>query len=206
MTPEIYSANDFKQACASLLPPGEYWQYEAGDELDCLLSALSSEFKSTHDETTSLLLFEGDKNQIGWKLADYQTLLNSFSITGTVFDKSTEPNLIFIDCAQSSQLGYLMWQFEDRRLPHTAFFWEIQQSVELYFAVTSNTLKIERTDHCLNSNETRTASVYCLGVKQSLIIKRENSTLSGDETRVATVKCVAGEHSLVIHRTQMRAV
>ena len=179
VTPDIYTANDFKIATAALLPPGEYWQYEKNGDLDNLLSVLGQEFKTTHDETTSNVLYERDNNQAGWKISDYQALLASFSINGTVFDKSSTPNLIYIKCEHSSQMGRGMQKLEGYRLPHTAFFWEVVQNKKLYCAVHNNSLSVNRSKSILTSNK---------------------------ESKAGLVSCAVTHHSLVINRTQLRAI
>ena len=116
-----YSAGDFKQATAALLPPGEYWQYEKNDELDLLLSAVGEEFKKTHDEIQINILNQGNNIASGWKISDYQTLLNSNYIVGTVYDNSATPNLIYIDMSANQTAGGVIKSLDEYRLPHTAF-------------------------------------------------------------------------------------
>lgn len=120
-----YTADDFKQAAGALLPPGEYWQYEKSGDLDKLLSALGQEFKTTHDETTSSILYEKDKEPTGWKLADYQSLLAEYSVNGVVFDNQATPNLIYVECDSAKGVSDAMGRFEDHRLPHTQFKWTV---------------------------------------------------------------------------------
>ena len=68
-----------------MLPAGEYWQYEKGDPLDGLLEGLATEFKAIHDETKINILYSPDNKQAGWRLSDYQTLLNNNEIAGIYF-------------------------------------------------------------------------------------------------------------------------
>jgi len=179
ITPPVYSADDFKQAAAALLPPGEYWQYEAGEPLDNLLCALGQEFKTTHDETQLSILYPIDNGGAGWKLADYQTILGTHKITGTVSDNSATPNLIYIEIAPEMVAGELMKTLENYRLPHTAFCWTLKQKQTLHIGVAHTGLQIKRT----------AVVADCWTLQQQLTLK------------VAPVR-----RSVVIHRTTMRAV
>jgi len=145
ITPDNYTADDFKEAVSALLPPGEYWQYESGDSLDKLLSALGREFKTTHDETQLNILFQPDNADAGWRIADYQTILTINQITGTVYDDSAAPNLIYIDVESGQTAGNLMRLLDDYRLPHTAFCWTLNNKQTLHIGVARQSLQINRT-------------------------------------------------------------
>lgn len=140
----VYNKDDFKQAISALLPAGEYWQYEKGDPLDGLLEGLANEFKTIHDETKVNILYSPDNNQTGWKLADYQTILNSNGIAGTVFDDSQSPNLIYLDLSANQATGDLMKTLDAYRLPHTAFCFQYNNKQTLHVVCVRQTLQINR--------------------------------------------------------------
>jgi hypothetical protein len=140
-----YAVDDFKHAVAALLPPGEYWSYQRGDPLDKLLTGLAIEFKTTHDETQLNVLYPIDNSVEGWKLADYQTLLDNHHITGQVFDDSNTPNIIYIDIAPAMIAGELMAALEGYRLPHTAFCWTLKQALVLKAVPVHQSLVVHRT-------------------------------------------------------------
>ena len=142
VTETTYSKDDFKQAVSALLPAGEYWQYEKGDQLDGLLEGMATEFKTIHDETKINLLDQTNNNLSGWKLADYQTILDENEIAGTVYDDSSTPNLIYIDIDHSQAAGNLMQELDEYRLPHTAFCFTYNYKCPLYVAVVHNNLQI----------------------------------------------------------------
>jgi len=142
ITEQIYTQADFKQAVSALLPNGQYWQYDQGCPLDALLNALATEFKTVHDETKIDTLYQEDNNVPGWKLADYQTILNDNAIAGDVYDDSSTPNLIYIDIDHSQTAGNLMQELDGYRLPHTAFCFTYSNRSPLYVAVAHHSLQI----------------------------------------------------------------
>jgi hypothetical protein len=146
VTEQIYTKDDFKQAVSALLPAGQYWQYEQGDQLDAVLEALAAEFKTIHDETKIDPLYQQDNNVLGWKLADYQAILNDNEIVGTVFDDSSTPNLIYINFEAGQVAGDFMKTLESYRLPHTAFCCTYAQQKTLSIAVCRQTLQINRRE------------------------------------------------------------
>lgn len=122
--PDNYSTDDFKQALQKLLPPGEYWQNQTPDtDLDKLLTAIATEFKTTHDETKLSVLLTIDKSLFGWKLSDYQALLNEQGIESTVTDNSATPNIIYIEVVNLEDLFETFNMIESLRLPHTEIMW-----------------------------------------------------------------------------------
>jgi len=139
---QLYTKDDFKQAVSALLPPGYYWQYEKGDQLDGVLEVLATEFKTISDETKIDPLYQQDNNVLGWKLVDYQTILNDNEITGSVFDDSNTPNLIYIDIAHSQAAGSQMKELDSYRLPHTAFCFTYNNQAPLHVAVAHHSLQL----------------------------------------------------------------
>jgi hypothetical protein len=142
VTEQLYTQEDFKQAVSALLPPGQYWQYEQGDQFDGILEGLSAEFKTIHDETKINPLYQENNTNSGWKLADYQRILAEHEMAGTVYDNSSTPNLIYIDIAHSQAAGNLMQTLDDYRLPHTAFCFIYNNKSSLYVAVVHHNLQI----------------------------------------------------------------
>lgn len=137
------SAPDFANALQQLLPPGEYWTTES-KELNKVLLGLGTELKTTHDETKLTFLFEIDNNQLGWKISDYQALLNdkteqllqlqissaitfddqgiykgSNQVIATAYDDPNYPNIIFIAIHNTKGFLEAMQTLEKHRLPHT---------------------------------------------------------------------------------------
>jgi len=146
VTEQVYTKDDFKQAVAALLPPGQYWQYEKGDQLDDVLEAVATEFKTIHDETKINPLYQDNNNVLGWKLSDYQTILNDNEIIGNVFDDSSTPNLIYINFEAGEVAGDLMKTLDSYRLPHTAFCCTYAHQKTLHIAVCRQTLQINRRE------------------------------------------------------------
>ena len=140
----IYTQADFKQACAALLPPGEYWQYQTNSELEQLLEAMGTEFKTIHDETKLNPLYQENNSATGWKLSDYQSILNSNEIAGLVTDNALTPNLIYITFEAGQMAGDLMKQLDSYRLPHTAFCCTYAHQQTLHIAICRQTLHINR--------------------------------------------------------------
>lgn len=159
-----YSTSDFKKATANLLPPGDYWSYQAGDPLDDLLTGLAIDFKNTHDDTQQNILYRADNIQAGWKLVDYQTLLNSHNITGYVFDNSATPNLIYINVEPSQLVGGLMEKVEDYRLPHTAFSWTLKNKKKLHVGAAHIGVKVSRKKSVASNSELTHGHVLSVGV------------------------------------------
>jgi hypothetical protein len=141
---QIYSKDNFKQAVSALLPAGQYWQYEQGDQLDDVLEGMAAEFKTIHDETKLNILYVPDNSNTGWKLSDYQTLLNTSEVVGQVYDESETPNLIYIDFEAGFMVGDLMKKLDSYRLPHTAFCCTYAHQRIVYVAVCSQSLHINR--------------------------------------------------------------
>lgn len=140
----IYTKDDFKQAVSALLPTGQYWHYEKGGQLDGVLEALAVEFKAIHDETKIDPLYQEDNNVLGWKLVDYQAILNDNEISGSVFDDSSTPNLIYINFEAGQVAGEFVKALDSYRLPHTAFCCIYSYKSPLYAVVAHNSLQINR--------------------------------------------------------------
>ncbi|ANU36278.1 hypothetical protein [Vibrio scophthalmi] len=136
-----YSQGDFAQAIRQLLPKGEYWQQLENTELTNVISAMAQDFKTTHDEIELSLLTEFGGHSFGWKLRDYQGLLNTVvgSGSGVVTDNPSSPNLL---CTHLNDQGRTYCQqawhaFEEKRLPHTDINW-VFQSRTLYHHQLAN--------------------------------------------------------------------
>lgn len=201
-----YSESDFKQAAAALLPPGEYWQYENGSDLDKLLSALGQEFKTTHDETALSVLYGEDNNQTGWRLVDYQSILNLFSVHGVVFDKPSKPNFIYISCNTNENIGALTQRLEAHRLPHTQFHLETKDTVTLSCAATSAGVQIERSQSVLGcAPEGAVVDLFCVGSRHGIVVNRRKKVLCNSR-RLPTMYCVVVKRSININRRLIRAV
>ncbi|ODS09761.1 hypothetical protein [Vibrio scophthalmi] len=117
-----YSAGDFAQSIRQLLPKGKYWQESENRELTNLIDGIATDFKQTHDDIELSLLGQKDEELFGWKLVNYQRLLNEIGSIGTVYDDINNPNLIKIDLfSYDNDKAYAA--FEEKRLPHTEFAW-----------------------------------------------------------------------------------
>lgn len=121
---ENYSAKDFRKAFEKLLPPGKYWQEtQEGSDLDKILDAIGLELKTTHEDVKINLLFEADRSEFGWRIADYQALLDSSGIKGHVEDDRQNPNWIYITVENLEDLWPIFAEIENLRLPHTQIRW-----------------------------------------------------------------------------------
>ncbi|MEZ8627945.1 hypothetical protein AB6D75_19355 [Vibrio splendidus] len=122
-----YSAGDFEGAYRGLLPKGEYWQDTENVELANTIQGIANDFKQTHDEIELSLLTEFEEQQFGWKISDYQSLLNTTAgqQSGMVFDEVSNPNLIYGSLFDSFRHHNIeVWRtFEKYRLPHTEIAW-----------------------------------------------------------------------------------
>ena len=140
-----YTVIDFKNATAALLPPGEYWQYPTNKELSDLLNGIAEELKTTHDQTTQPLLYEKDNSLNGWRLTDYQTILNNQKILGIVYDDPIIPNLIYIGIQANQNPYQTLVGMDSYRLPHTAFCFKFQNKIQkLHVASTRQSLQINK--------------------------------------------------------------
>ena len=117
-----YSEGDFAEAIRLLLPKGEYWQEAENQALTNTIEGMAADFKATHDDIELSLLTDLKNSLFGWKIKDYQVLLNEIGSIGTVYDDSKEPNLIKIDLlSYDNDKAFVV--FEEKRLPHTDFAW-----------------------------------------------------------------------------------
>lgn len=148
-----YSEGDFADAIRVLLPQGEYWQEADNPELTNTIEGMAADFKITHDEIELSLLTELRELSFGWKLSDYQTLLNEIGSVGTVYDDVNNPNLIKVDLfSYDNDKAYAV--FEEKRLPHTECAWiypfdantEFHQNIALIMTPKlSSTLELDAT-------------------------------------------------------------
>jgi len=129
---EVFTEDDFRQALQQLLPPGEYWQQ--GSEPSTLsktLSAIAKEMKTTHEEVKLSVLYQFDKDQTGWRIIDFQNILDAFGKGGQVSDNPTTPNIIDVLMEQSNGFLPVMLQLESHRLPHTNIQWRFETGLGL---------------------------------------------------------------------------
>ncbi|MFA0155414.1 hypothetical protein [Vibrio sp. 10N.261.46.A3] len=117
-----YSEGDFADAYRRLLPKGQYWQDTENVELTNTINGIAKDFKQTHDDIELSLLSSTKESLFGWKLRDYQSLLDEVGAHGLVYDDVSSPNLIKIDLF-SYENDAAFKALEDKRLPHTEFHW-----------------------------------------------------------------------------------
>ncbi|CAH7324327.1 conserved hypothetical protein [Vibrio chagasii] len=130
-----YRAGDFSEVFRQLLPKGDYWQDTESEVLAQVIGGLAKDFKQTHDDIELSLLSDLDKQPFGWKISDYQDLLNTIvgQGRGRVFDDASQPNLIcgWLDDLNRN-MGEKAWQaFESHRLPHTEIAWIYRSMLEV---------------------------------------------------------------------------
>ena len=174
-----YSKEDFANAFTKLLPPGKYWHSEdAESAINLLSAALGQELKTTHDETQQSLLIQLDKTNQGWRIADYKALLQQWNATATVYDKASEPNLIFIEFDKNQLIGEVTKRLEKHRLPHTAFNFKNRRQHSLHVAATYSQLKVNRTAKSFNLKRSTAGKVF--------------ATIAYATTRINRTKMIAG--------------
>ncbi|MCY9805334.1 hypothetical protein OTK51_18075 [Vibrio scophthalmi] len=131
-----YSEGDFADAIRVLLPKGEYWQEADNPELTNTIEGMAADFKATHDEIELSLLTDFRERSFGWKLSDYQGLLDSTTGKGggRVFDNASSPNLIYAALSDGARAySKKAWEeFEKKRLPHTDIEWWFHSRVSYY--------------------------------------------------------------------------
>ncbi|MEZ8115176.1 hypothetical protein ACED44_09570 [Vibrio splendidus] len=136
-----YSAGDFADATRSLLPKGEYWQDIENEALKNVIDGIAKDFKNTHDDIELSLLTEFEEQQFGWKISDYQRLLNTTAgkESGVVFDEVSAPNLITSSLFDSFRNFCLeSWEaFEEYRLPHTEITWIYHSDLDVHHQVVN---------------------------------------------------------------------
>jgi len=126
------SKDDFSKALQKLLPPGQYWNHQDLDcELKRVLDGIGQELKTVHDETELNIVFEINTNNLGWKLADFQSILDDNGISGSVFDQPSNPNYIYLELNTTQDLLAIFQQIEAHRLPHTQLIWRFTGGVGL---------------------------------------------------------------------------
>ncbi|WP_299141338.1 hypothetical protein [uncultured Vibrio sp.] len=120
-----YSEGDFADAYRRLLPKGQYWQDTDNVELTHTICGIARDFKQTHDDIELSLLSEFKEPLFGWKIQDYQRLLDEVGAKGLVYDDIAIPNVIKIDLADpySDDNAAAFEAFENVRLPHTECYW-----------------------------------------------------------------------------------
>ncbi|WP_076589686.1 hypothetical protein [Vibrio ostreicida] len=137
-----YSEGDFADAYRELLPKGEYWQDTENAELANTINGIAKDFKKTHDDIELSLLTEFEEKGFGWKISDYQGLLNTVASpqSGRVFDEVTTPNLIYASLYDSfRQFSLKTWQaFEKYRLPHTEIAWIYHSSLDVNHQISNS--------------------------------------------------------------------
>ena len=126
-----YTASDFAQALRALLPKGKYWQDPENVDLRQLIEGMGEDFKITHDEIQLSFLNDMNDGLFGWRISDYQTLLDTYS-AGRVYDNISTPNLISVELSIREQSAYDAWlNFERKRLPHTDINWILNTRSQL---------------------------------------------------------------------------
>lgn len=131
-----YSESDFAEAFWALLPKGEYWQEAENVELTNVIEALAIDFKTTHDDVQLSLLTDFKEALFGWKISDYQALLDEVAgnNSGIVSDARATPNLINVSLGDeyrgSSKKAWT--EFENKRLPHTEITWVYQSRLDVH--------------------------------------------------------------------------
>ncbi|WP_172562572.1 hypothetical protein [Vibrio furnissii] len=145
-----YTEADFAQAIRTLLPKGEYWQEEDNPALTAVIQGMATDFKLTHDEIQLSLLTEFREHLFGWKLRDYQALMDDTAgeHSGVVSDSVLTPNLIDVTLYPSHrQYSWQVWAaFESERLPHTNFTWTYQSIITVVHHIAS--YRHIRNQHC----------------------------------------------------------
>ena len=131
-----YLATDFAGAIRKLLPNGEYWQQNENAELNALINAIGEEFKTVHDECQLNLLTEIREEVFGWRISDYQELLYLYT-KGKVFDEITTPNLIYVQLEKNLRSEKALYNFEEKRLPHTAILWLYTSATDLHIQASN---------------------------------------------------------------------
>lgn len=131
-----YSCNDFAQSIRQLLPQGNYWQEAENLDLSNLIDGMAIDFKATHDDIELSLLGSAEHQLFGWRLSDYQNLLDSITRKdgGKVSDNPSTPNLIYAALNDKARVySQKAWQeFEKKRLPHTDIEWRFHSRVNYY--------------------------------------------------------------------------
>lgn len=124
--------DDFSSALQQLLPPGEYWNHHDLDsELKRALDGMGAELKTVHDETELNVIFEINTNNLGWRLADFQSILDDNNLPGRVFDQPENPNYIYLEVDSTLDLLTIFQQIEAHRLPHTQLVWRFVGGIGL---------------------------------------------------------------------------
>jgi len=166
---------DFANALQQLLPPGDYWHpQQESPELTQMLNGLGAELKTVHDETKLSFLFAIDNSLMGWKLADFQALLDSGNLNSTVYDNAQTPNLIYIKFEQQDNAGALMQTLEEHRLPHTKLNWQAQNRAKLHTASATKNMAIDRAQKSFNLTQKSPGVVSVLTGNKNTIINRTN--------------------------------
>lgn len=130
---QVFTEDDFKKALLQLLPPGEYWQLEGESlTLEQTLAAVAKELKTTADEIKLSVLYQFEKDQLGWRVVDFQSILDAAGKGGLVSDDPNTPNIIDVLIDQSDGFLPVMLQIENHRLPHTAIRWRFESGLGLY--------------------------------------------------------------------------
>lgn len=131
-----YSEGDFADAIRFLLPKGEYWQEASNPELTNTIEGMAIDFKATHDEIELSLLTEFRQQSFGWRVRDYQGLLNDCigGYGGVVFDDVSHPNVVYASLFDTSRgFSKPSWAaFEDKRLPHTEIAWIYHSDLDVH--------------------------------------------------------------------------
>lgn len=167
-----YSVKDYTHALKQLLPPGKYWQTADNPVLDKMLSAIATDFKQTEDDTRLTLLYQAFTNTQSWKVTDYQAILDLQNFSGTVYDSSASPNVIFINFDGAQRIGGLIQYLESYRLPHTCFNWTAQNEERIHVAATNKQYKIERKQDAFDLTQIKSGRIHTLIVDKTIIVTK----------------------------------
>ena len=168
------SSKDFEKAYYKLLPPGEYWSTENQGETDLknLIEGLSIEAESTQKDITALL-YKADNIKQGWKLSDYQSLLNQRLLDARVYDIKSDPHRIYIDYKPSSRSGETMQYLEDYRLAHTVFGWCPHYDQKISTAAANATKSVSRRALSTDNNAQQQGQTLIAMARCQIVITKK---------------------------------
>lgn len=173
-----YLVADYRHALERLLPPGKYWQeIEKDSDLDKLLYAVAEEFKTTTDDVKLNLLFQFYKKHQGWKLSDYNSLLNTLGYKGIANDNPNEPNLINIIFYDGLPHGDVSEELESYRLPHTAFQWNIENKHAAHLSAAKSSKQIDRSSTSFNLSQNHNKNTVVTTANHAIVINRNQRHL-----------------------------
>ncbi|MCI4410832.1 MAG: hypothetical protein JHC38_04075 [Thiotrichales bacterium] len=115
-----YSKDDFVNAVYMLLPTGDYWsKQQASPDLKGSVEAIGGELYQTYLDNKQSFLYQADNNVTNWRIADYQTLLDSYQKQAIASDNQLTPNVIDITIKSTDGIDAMLLAVIDKLLPHT---------------------------------------------------------------------------------------